>query len=129
MLGVSEQVRSHRDLIVLQKAMALVDSIYDAAEGLPQRERYGLWSQMTRAAVSVPANIAEGRARATAKDFANFLAVARSSLMELDTLVTVSLRRSYIDDAAETDLLSQIEEVSKMLSSLRRRILTKGASS
>jgi len=128
-LGVSERIRSHRDLIVWQKAMGLVDSIYDAATGLPQRETYGLWTQMTRAAVSVPANIAEGRARSTAKDFASFLAVARSSAMELDTLVTVGRRRNYIDNAAEDDLLSQIAEVSKMLSRLRRRILTKRASS
>jgi four helix bundle protein len=109
--------------------MDIVDSIYDVAASLPQRETSGLWGQMTRAAVSVPTNIAEGRARSTARDFASFLAVARSSAMELDTLVTVAQRRNYIDDAAEADLLSQIAEVSKMLSSLRRRILTKGASS
>ncbi len=109
--------------------MDIVDTIYDAAKGLPQRETYGLWTQMTRAAVSVPANIAEGRARSTAKDFASFLAIARSSAMELDTLVTVARRRNYIDGAAEDDLLTQIAEVSKMLSSLRRRILTKGDSS
>ena len=129
MLGVSERVRSHRDLIVWQKAMDLVDAVYEGMAKLPQRETYGLWSQLTRAAISVPANIAEGRARSTGKDFGNFLSIARSSLMEMDTLVTVARRQRYIDGAAEAQLLSQIEEVSKMLSSLRRRILTKGASS
>lgn len=129
MIGVSERVRSHRDLVVWQKAMDLVDAIYRRMADLPQRETYGLWSQLTRAAVSVPANIAEGRARSTAKDFANFLSIARSSLMELDTLVTVAKRQQYIDGATEAQLPNQIEEVSKMLSGLRRRIVSKGGPS
>ena len=109
--------------------MDLVDAVYRRMAKLPQRETYGLWSQLTRAAVSVPANIAEGRARSTGKDFAHFLSIARSSLMEMDTLVTVAKRQRYIDGAAEAQLLSGIEEVSKMLSSLRRRIVSKGGSS
>ncbi len=112
-----------------QKAMDLVDAVYERMANLPQRETYGLWGQLTRAAVSVPANIAEGRARSTGKDFANFLSIARSSLMEMDTLVAVAKRQQYIDGAVEAQLLSQIEEVSKMLSSLRRRIISKRGSS
>jgi four helix bundle protein len=107
--------------------MCLVDSIYEVAAALPDREKYGLWSQLTRSAVSAPANIAEGRARSTGKDFANFLVLARSSLMELDTLVAVARRREYITEATESSLIRQIDEVSKMLSSLRRSILLRGA--
>src|SRR2546422_6495438 len=79
-------VRSHRDLIVWQKAMDMVDAVYDLTEAFPRKERYALIPQLTRAAVSVPANIAEGQARVTPRDFANFLVVARSSLMETETM-------------------------------------------
>jgi four helix bundle protein len=122
MPAVSEQIRSHRDLEVWKKAMNLVDAIYRFADTLPRREQFGLWSQLTRAAVSAPTNIAEGRARSSAKDFANFLTIARSSLMELDTLVRVCRRRSYCDDEALTRLTRQIEEVSKMITGLKRGI-------
>src|SRR5438445_7960401 len=74
------RIRSHRDLLVWQKGMDLVDMIYSMSRGFPADEAFGLRSQVRRAAVSVPANIAEGQARSTSKDFANFLTSARSSL-------------------------------------------------
>ena len=123
--GVTK-VRSHRDLLVWQKAMDLVDMVYDLAEHFPDREGYGLTSQITRAAVSVPANIAEGQARSTSRDFANFLAIARGSLMETDTLLTVAVRRGYVPEPAAGSTYSLITEVSKMLTSLRRQIAAKG---
>ena len=123
-IGVSK-VRSHRDLLVWQKAMGLVDRLYDLAEGFPAKEAYGLTSQLTRAAVSVPANIAEGQARSTARDFANFLAIARGSLMETETLLMVAVRRGYVTEAAASDSLSEITEVSKMLTALRNRIVAR----
>jgi len=116
------KVRSHRDLLVWQKAMDLVDRVYDLAESFPANEGYGLTSQITRAAVSVPANIAEGQARSTAKDFANFLAIARGSLMETETLLTVAVRRGYVPEPDAGPAYSLITEVSKMLTSLRNRI-------
>jgi four helix bundle protein len=122
---VSEQpvVRSHRDLVVWQKSMDLVDTIYALARLLPSEENYGLRSQMTRASVSVPANIAEGSARTTSKDFANFLSIARSSAMELETLLTVALRQDFVPPAECEPAFALITEVSKMLSSLRSRVL------
>jgi len=126
--AVGANVRSHRDLLVWQKAMDLVDRIYDLTESFPAREGFGLTGQITRAVVSVPANIAEGQARSTAKDFANFLAIARGSLMETETLLMVAVRRGYVSDADAGEAFSQITEVSKMLTSLRNRIATrKGA--
>ncbi len=126
MVGAND--RSHRDLLVWQKAMDLVDRIYDLTESFPAREGFGLTSQITRAVVSVPGNIAEGQARSTAKDFANFLAIARGSLMETETLLMVAVRRGYVGDADADEAFSQITEVSKMLTSLRNRIATrKGA--
>ena len=108
--------------------MGLVDRVYDLAESFPAREGYGLTSQVTRAVVSVPANIAEGQARSTAKDFSNFLAIARGSLMETETLLMVAVRRGYVSDADAGEAFSQITEVSKMLTSLRSRLAArKGA--
>ena len=104
----------------------LVDSVYDLADRFPARERFALSSQLTRAVVSVPANIAEGRARSTAKDFANFSVMARSSLMETDTLLTVAVRRRYVTEEAARAVSGEIVAVSKMLSSLRAKIIGRG---
>jgi four helix bundle protein len=102
--------------------MDLVDCIYDIAEGLPARENFGLFSQLTRAAVSVRTNIAEGRARSTAKNFAHFLVLARSSLMELETLLEITARRKYVTADAASPCFSEIQQLSKMLSTLRRKV-------
>ena len=123
MLKRTTRIDSHRDLLVWQKAMDLVDAVYDLVEEFPAKETYGLSSQLTRAVASVPANIAEGRARSTARDFANFITIARSSLMEVETLLTIAVRRGYVTPAAAERALSGIVEVSKMLSSLRSSIL------
>ncbi len=102
--------------------MDLVDVVYDLVDHFPQRENYGLWTQITRAVTSVPANIAEGHARSTRKDFANFLAMARGSLMEADTLLGVAVRRRYITDSDAEKVAGRIEEISKMLTSLRSKL-------
>jgi four helix bundle protein len=117
------KIRFHRDLIVWQKSMDYVDFIYHIAEKFPRTERFGLWSQLTRAAVSVPTNITEGHARFTRKDFAYFLVLARSSLMETDTLLQVALRRQYIDTEQANEGSRRLIEISKMLTSLRRKLL------
>jgi four helix bundle protein len=119
---VHSPIRSHRDLIVWQKAMDLVDAVYDHAQRFPRRENFALIPQITRAAVSVPANIAEGQARSTARDFANFLVIAKGSLAEIDTMLTVAVRRSYIGEAEAAQAFGLITEISKMLTSLRSRI-------
>ena len=106
--------------------MGLVDRVYDLADSFPAREGYGLTSQVTRAVVSVPANIAEGQARSTSRDFANFLAIARGSLMETETLLTVAVRRAFVGESDAAPAFKQITEVSKMLTSLRRQIAAKG---
>ena len=106
--------------------MDLVDRIYDLTESFPAREGFGLTSQITRAVVSVPANIAEGQARSTSRDFANFLAIARGSLMETETLLMVAVRRGYVPEPDVGSTYSLITEVSKMLTSLRHQIVAKG---
>ncbi len=76
------KISSHRDLVVWQKAMDLVVDVYKLADHFPRPELCRLTSQITRAAASVPANIAEGNARATTKEYAHFLSIAKGSLME-----------------------------------------------
>ncbi len=82
--------RSYKDLIAWQKAMELVVEIYKATENFPRAELYGMTSQLRRAAVSVPSNIAEGQARFTTKEFRKFLSDARGSLAEIETQLTIS---------------------------------------
>jgi four helix bundle protein len=85
-------------------------------------ENYRLIAQITRAVASVPANIAEGSARATRKDYANFLAIAKGSLMETETFLMLAVRLKYLTDLDAAKALSMITEVSKMLTSLRSRL-------
>jgi four helix bundle protein len=117
------KVESHRDLIVWQKAMDLAVLIYQLAGKLPSCESYRLVGQMTRAAASVPANIAEGNVRATRRD-ANFLAIAKGSLMETETFVMLAVRLQYVSQEEALGTLVLTTEVSKMLTSLRSRLLS-----
>ncbi len=117
------KVESHRDLIVWQKAMDLAVLVYQLAGKLPSFENYRLVAQITRAAASVPANIAEGHARATRKDYANFLAIAKGSLMETETFLMLAIRLKYLVEEESVGALNLITEVSKMLTSLRNRLM------
>jgi len=117
------KIQSHRDLIVWQKAMDLAVLIYSLVAGLPSHERFGLCSQATRAAVSVAANIAEGNARGTPKDYANFLAIARGSLMETETYLLLAVRLEYLSEETAGPAMSLILEVDKMLRSIRTKLL------
>lgn len=116
-------VRSHRDLKVWNKAMDLTVEIYRLSASFPADERYRLVAQITRSAASVPANIAEGNARGTARDYANFLAISKGSLMETETFLILALRLSYIDTSNAASALSLITQISKMLTALRARLI------
>ena len=118
------KVESHRDLIVWQKSMDMVVQIYQLSMSFPQTEIYRLTSQLTRAAASIPANIAEGHARGITKnDFAHFLSIAKGSLMETETFLMLAVRLNYLTSEQANPTLSLIIEISKMLTSLRYRIL------
>jgi four helix bundle protein len=116
-------VQSHRDLIVWQKSMDLVVQVYQLSDRFPKVEMYRLTSQITRAVVSVPANIAEGNARGTRKDYANFLAIAKGSLMETETFLMLAVRLNYLTQQEVNPTLALIVEISKMLTGLRKRLL------
>jgi four helix bundle protein len=88
--------RSYRELVIWQKAVALVIEVYSITKGFPRDEIYGLTSQLRRSAVSIPSNIAEGQGRATKGEFIQFLCHARGSLFELETQIVMAKELAYI---------------------------------
>ena len=115
-------IKSHRDLIVWQKSMDLVVSVYRATESFPKAEVYGLTSQIRRAVTSIPANIAEGQGRRLTKEFPYFLANARGSLWELDTHLESAQRLGFLSLEVHVDLRSQLDEVGRILNGLMRSV-------
>jgi len=111
-------VKDYRELIVWQKAMDLVAAAYRATANFPRTEVYGLTSQIRRAAVSIPSNIAEGQARNTTRDFLHFLAVSYGSLKELETQILIAERLEYIDGHTRDVLVQATTEVARLISGL-----------
>jgi four helix bundle protein len=109
---------SYRDLIAWKKGMQLVGAIYDATDSFPQHEIYGLMSQLRRAAVSIPSNIAEGQAHYTNPEFIRFLRHARGSLAEIETQILIAQDRGYIPKARADELIHQTDELGRVLSGL-----------
>ena len=112
----------YRKTILWQKAMEAAREVYRLAPRLPRAETYGMRSQITRAAVSVPANIAEGWTRETPKDKAHFLAIAQGSLAEAETLLTLCEDLDWFPQSETRTLRGLLEEVSRMLTAMRRRL-------
>jgi four helix bundle protein len=114
---------SYRDLIVWQKSMDMVVTIYDLADRLPDNEKYGLQSQMARAAISVPTNIAEGSRRGSRRDYAQFISIAHGSVAELETRVMIAERLRFMPDDRAAEALAGLSEISRMLTSLRSSLI------
>lgn len=108
----------HRDVIAWRKAMSLVTAVYSATENFPQREVYGLTQQLRRAAVSVPSNIAEGKARLSMKEFVQFLSKARGSLAELATQLEIAKNLGYLMETTYNSLAEQAAECGRVLNGL-----------
>lgn len=117
------KVPSHRDLIVWQKAMDLTVLVYGLVKAFPSSEQYALSQQMTRAAVAIPANIAEGKGRGSPREYAQYVSIARGSLMELETYIEIALRVRHVTEAAVRHLLDLTAEIGRMLTSLRQSLL------
>ena len=115
-------VKSYRDLQVWQKAMALVVESYSVARLLPKSESYGLIGQIQRAAVSVPANIAEGHGREHLGDYVRHLSIANGSLMELETHFLIAVELRYVTHEQTAAAMSMTSEVGRMLTGLTRRL-------
>lgn len=110
----------HKDLIVWQKALLLVTEIYRVTQSFPNEERYGLVSQMRRAAVSIPSNIAEGHGRQSKGEFRQFLGIARGSYAELETQIEIAKNLGYLVSPNPID--DQLAEVGRLLNGLIRSL-------
>lgn len=120
-----EKLKSYRDLKVWQKSMELTEEIYLITEKFPKSQVYGLTSQIRRAAVSIPANIAEGQARHTTQQFLQFLGIAKGSTAELETLSILSKALKYISEIDLNKILLISSEINKMLHGLSKALTEK----
>ena len=114
--------QSYKDLIVWQKAIDMATWIYGLTKQFPKEEIYGITSQMRRAAVSVPSNIAEGQSRQHKTEFRQFLHIAKGSLSELETQLTIANNLGYAKEKDFQDGTARIDETSKLLYSLIRKL-------
>ena len=114
--------RNYRDLDVWKEAMDFVVECYRMTGTFPKSEVYGLTSQLQRAAVSVPANIAEGQGRQHDKEFLQHLAIAYGSLAEVETHIQIGCRLRYIDGEKENRMLERAARIGRMLNGLRRSV-------
>jgi len=106
--------------------MELVVDIYRLTEVLPTKEQYGLTSQMRKAAVSVPSNIAEGKSREHLKEYLHHLSIAQGSLGELDTQIEITCRLNYCQRAQAQPVFSRIDSIGKQLHALRASLASNG---
>jgi len=113
---------TYKDLIVWQKSIALVTDVYSLTNKFPIDERYGLASQLNRAVISIPSNIAEGWGRQLSKNYLQFLRIARGSLMEVETMILISKNLNFIYEKDFLEIQNKIEEVGKMLQGLIKSI-------
>ena len=116
------KIQRHEDLLVWQKSMDLVIESYRLTQRLPLNERYGLASQIRRASVSVPANIAEGFGRWHKKEFLRFLLLANGSLKELETHMEIGRRLTFFASSELTKALKMADEVGRMITVLRGKL-------
>ena len=108
----------HEKLVVWQKAMAFITEIYQVTKDFPKEEIYGLTSQMRRAAISVPSNIAEGKGRYTPGEFRQFLIQARGSLLEVETQIQIAVNLGFLKAKKGDELKGKSGEIGRMLNGL-----------
>jgi four helix bundle protein len=118
----SGAMSSYRDLVAWKKGMRLALDVYRATKSFPREELYGLTSQLRRAAVSIPSNIAEGQARFSHKEFHHFLGNAKGSLAEIDTQILLAQELQLLAEDDARGLLHQTDELGRILSGLRSSI-------
>ena len=119
---MSTNIFGFENLAAYQRAMDLVDKVYDLLKGFPAEERYALCDQLRRAVVSVPSNIAEGLGRSSSKEQVHFMEISYGSLMETYCQLSIAKRRHYISDEVFKELASDIENIVRPLSGLRNSL-------
>jgi four helix bundle protein len=115
-------MRPHENLEVWKKSLDLVIEIYECTKHFPPEEKFGLTSQIRRAAVSIPANIAEGAARQSDKEFCNFLSIAQGSASELETELLIACRLNYISIEKYKAIYDELNKIARMLVGLSQKI-------
>ncbi|HLW84831.1 MAG TPA: four helix bundle protein [Candidatus Sulfotelmatobacter sp.] len=111
-------LRSYQELIGWKKSMALVTERYRCTQNFPRPEMYGLTSQLRRAAISIPSNIAEGQGRRSRGEFKQFLGHARGSVFELESQIIIARNLGYLDQDSAQSLLSRITELGRIINGL-----------
>jgi four helix bundle protein len=117
-----EAIRSHRDLRAWQLGMELCKELYRLTKTMPESERFGLISQLRRAAVSVPSNIAEGYGRGTTADYIRFLRAARGSLYEIDTQTLIAMELHFVSEETFTAIQKHVNHCGQVLAALIRSL-------
>jgi four helix bundle protein len=112
-------VRNYRELVIWQKSMDLVELVYKLTASFPKEEVFGLKSQLRRAAISIPSNIAEGQGRRTTREFLQFLSIGNGSLREVETQTDIALRLNYISQPQYAQLVDLANEISRLYHGLR----------
>jgi len=116
-------MHNYKELKIWQKARVLVKLCYQITQNLPEREKFGLISQINRAVVSIPANIAEGSGKSSAKDFQRFLEIALSSAFELETLIILASDLNFIETTKTNEIITLIQEIQKMIYSFKHTLI------
>ena len=122
-------IKSYKDLFVWQKAIDLVIEIYRLTSYFPKTETYGLISQIRRAVVSIPSNIAEGRSRSTRKDFVQFLRIAGGSVAELETQLNISNKLSFVGLIDYNKASDELNKIMRMLNAMITKLIAPKADS
>jgi four helix bundle protein len=117
------KVKNYQELIAWQRAMDLVEDVYKASRNFPREEIYALTSQVRRAAVSIPSNIAEGQGRRTTSDFLRHLSIAYGSLREVETQILIAIRLRYLTQRNTQEVMKLAGEVGRLLNGLMNSLL------
>ena len=116
------KIRNYKDLEIWQRSISLIEAIYNVTKKFPKEETYGLISQVRRAAVSIPSNIAEGFARFYNNEYKQFLFISLGSCAELSTQLIIAKRLGYLENGKADILLDEIEQINKMTMSLIKKL-------
>src|SRR5205809_4088345 len=119
---MNKKPQSYRDLVVWQKGIQTAKLIYKLTRSFPGEEKFGITSQMRRAAISIPSNIAEGQARHTTKEFIQFISHAEGSAAELETQLILSIELTFANSAETRKIFALLDEVRRMMNGLRRKL-------
>lgn len=123
---MNQSTQSYKDLVVWQKGIELAKCIYAVTRRFPNEERFGLTSQMRRAAISIPSNVAEGQARRTTPEFIQFVSHAEGSAAELDTQIILAVELNFCRKADVLPIYELNDEIRRMLNALRRKLGERG---